>query len=81
MLLWRIQAMTADGGDRVECHLMRRDMEYRLSLRVGKTVVAHETHRTPVAAAERAEEMRRKAKQGELPVPEGELATDPKQSR
>jgi hypothetical protein len=45
---------------------MRRDMEYRLSLRVGKTVVAHETHRTPVAAAERAEEMRRQAKQGEL---------------
>ena len=69
MLLWRLKAMMPDGADRVECHLMRRDMEYRLSLRVGKTVVVHETHRTPVAAAERAEEMRRQAKQGELALP------------
>ena len=79
MLLWRIQAMTPGGADRVECHLMRRDMEYRLSLRVGKTVVAHETHRTPVAAAERAEAMRRQAKQGELahfPVVADDPASD-----
>jgi hypothetical protein len=69
MLLWRLKAMMPDGADRVECHLMRRDMEYRLSLRVGKTTVVHETHRTPVAAAERAEEMRRQAKQGELVLP------------
>ena len=69
MLLWRLKAMLPDGADRVECHLMRRDMEYRLSLRVGKTIVLHETHRTPVAAAERAEEMRRKAKQGDLALP------------
>jgi hypothetical protein len=58
---------------------MRRDMEYRLSLRVGKTVVKHETHRTPVAAAERAEEMRRQAKQGELEhlrAVEDDLASD-----
>ena len=69
MLLWRLQAMMPDGADRVECHLMRRDMEYRLSLRVGKTIVVNEVHRTPVAAAERAEEMRRQAKQGDLAVP------------
>lgn len=69
MLLWRLKAMMPDGADRVECHLMRRDMEYRLSLRVGKTIVLNEVHRTPVAAAERAEEMRRQAKQGDLAVP------------
>ena len=69
MLLWRLKAMMPDGADRVECHLMRRDMEYRLSLRVGKTTVVNEIHRTPVAAAERAEEMRRQAKQGDLVLP------------
>ena len=69
MLLWRLKAMMPDGADRVECHLMRRDMEYRLSLRVGKTIVVNEIHRTPVAAAERAEEMRRQAKQGDLVLP------------
>lgn len=69
MLLWRLKAMMPDGADRIECHLMRRDMEYRLSLKVGKTIVVHETHRTPVAAAERAEEMRRQAKQGDLVLP------------
>lgn len=82
MLLWRLKAMMPDGADRVECHLMRRDMEYRLSLRVGKTIVIHETHRTPVAAAERAEAMRRQAKQGEFVLPalvqavEDDLGTD-----
>jgi hypothetical protein len=45
---------------------MRRDMEYRLTVRIGKAVVAHETYRTPVAAAERAEAMRRQAKEGAL---------------
>lgn len=45
---------------------MRRDMEYRLTIRVGTTVVAHETYRTPVAAAERAEQIRRQAKEGTL---------------
>jgi hypothetical protein len=45
---------------------MRRDMEYRLTIRVGKAVVAHETYRTPVAAAERAEAMRKQAKEGSL---------------
>lgn len=69
MLLWRLKAMMPDGADRVECHLMRRDMEYRLSLRVGKTIVVNEVHRTPVAAAERAEAMRRQAKQGDLVLP------------
>lgn len=82
MLLWRLKALMPDGADRVECHLMRRDMEYRLSLRVGETIVVRETHRTPVAAAERAEEMRRQAKQGELVLPaqvqlaDDDLATD-----
>lgn len=69
MLLWRLKAMMPDGADRVECHLMRRDMEYRLSLRIGKTIVVNEVHRTPVAAAERAEAMRRQAKQGDLVLP------------
>lgn len=76
MLLWRLKAMMPDGADRVECHLMRRDMEYRLSLRVGKTIVLNEVHRTPVAAAERAEEMRRQAKQGDLAVPAQAQVTD-----
>lgn len=65
MLLWRLKSME-DGEEGVDCHLMRRDMEYRLTIRVGKTVVAHETYRTPVAAAERAEEIRRQAKEGAL---------------
>jgi len=57
----------ADGDDdRVECHLTRRDMEYRLSVRSGKTVVLQETHRTPTAAAERAENLRRRAIEGQL---------------
>jgi hypothetical protein len=55
--------------ERVECHLIRRDMEYRLSLRLGKTVVVQETHRTPTAAAERAEKLRRGALDGTLPIP------------
>ena len=65
MLLWRMRPV-ADGDDRVECHLIRRDMEYRLSVRTGKTVVLQETHRTPTAAAERAENLRRRAIEGQL---------------
>jgi len=65
MLLWRMRP-PADGDDRVECHLIRRDMEYRLSVRSGKTVVLQETHRTPTAAAERAENLRRRAIDGQL---------------
>ena len=76
MLLWRLKALMPDGADRVECHLMRRDMEYRLSLKVGKRIIVHEIHRTPVAAAERAEEMRRQAKQGELVLP-AQVQVDP----
>ena len=44
--------------------------------------MVHETHRTPGAAAERAEAMRRQAKQGELVLPakvqvvEDDLGTD-----
>ena len=68
MLLWRMRPVTTNGDDRVECHLIRRDMEYRLSVRVGKTVVSQETHRTPNAAAERAEHLRRRAIDGTLPV-------------
>lgn len=64
MLLWRLKSITAD--DRVECHLTRRDMEYRLSIRSGKAVVLQETHRTPTAAAERAENLRRRAVEGVL---------------
>jgi hypothetical protein len=41
-------------------------MEYRLSVRSGKTVVLQETHRTPTAAAERAENLRRRAIDGQL---------------
>ncbi len=64
MLLWRMRSPTPEGDDRVECHLIRRDMEYRLSIRAGKRVVVQETHRTPTAAAERAEDLRRQAMEG-----------------
>ena len=64
MLLWRMRTATSD---RVECHLIRRDMEYRLSLRSGKQVIVQETHRTPTAAAERAEDLRRQAMDGLIP--------------
>ena len=66
MLLWRMRPPTPGGDDRIECHLIRRDMEYRLSIRMGKTVVVQETHRTPTAAAQRAETLRRQAMDGEL---------------
>ena len=68
MLLWRLRNPTSGSDDRVECHLIRRDMEYRLSVRVGKTVVSQETHRTPNAAAERAEHLRRRAIDGTLSI-------------
>ena len=68
MLLWRFRPVAGDY-DRIECHLVRRDMEYRLSVRTGKTVVLQETHRTPTAAAERAENLRRQAVDGSLPAP------------
>ncbi len=68
MLLWRMRPETSGSeDDRVECHLIRRDMEYRLSLRAGKKVIVQETHRTPTAAAERAEDLRRQAMQGLFP--------------
>ena len=69
MLLWRMRPVADRDYDRVECHLIRRDMEYRLSVRNGKTVVLQETHRTPTAAAERAETLRRRALEGQLPTP------------
>ena len=68
MLLWRMQTATSGSDDRVECHLIRRDMEYRLSLRAGKKVIVQETHRTPTAAAERAEDLRRQAMDGLIPA-------------
>lgn len=69
MLLWRLRNATTSGSDeRVECHLIRRDMEYRLSLRSGNRVIVQETHRTPAAAAERAEDLRRQAMQGLIPI-------------
>ena len=68
MLLWRMRSVADRDYDRVECHLIRRDMEYRLSVRNGKTVVLQETHRTPTAAAERAESLRRRAIEGQLPA-------------
>ena len=67
MLLWRFRPVAGDH-DRIECHLVRRDMEYRLSVRTGKTVILQETHRTPTAAAERAENLRRQAVEGSLPA-------------
>ena len=76
MLLWRMRSITAGADDRVECHLVRRDMEYRLSLRRGKTVVVQETHRTPTAAAERAEDLRRRAIEGGLPSHPPQEAAD-----
>ena len=66
MLLWRLRSVANGDRDRVECHLIRRDMEYRLSVRTGKKVVLQETHRTPTAAAERAENLRRQAMEGML---------------
>ena len=68
MLLWRMRPVADGDDDRVECHLIRRDTEYRLSVRSGKTVVLQETHRTPTAAAERAENLRRRALEGRLPA-------------
>lgn len=68
MLLWRMKfpSSTGDGDAHgVECHLIRRDMEYRLSVRTGKGVVVQEIHRTMVTAAERAEELRRRVIEGE----------------
>jgi hypothetical protein len=49
-------------------------MEYRLSIRSGKAVVLEETHRTPTAAAERAESFRRRAIEGVLlaTLPDGD---------
>lgn len=68
MLLWRLRNATSGSDDLVECHLIRRDMEYRLSLRNGKRVIVQETHRTPNAAAERAEDLRRQAMEGLIPI-------------
>jgi hypothetical protein len=68
MLLWRMRPPSPGADDRIECHLIRRDMEYRLSIRMGKTVVVQETHRTPTAAAERAESLRRQAMEGGLTI-------------
>ena len=68
MLLWRMRPPSPGADDRIECHLIRRDMEYRLSIRMGKTVVVQERHRTPTAAAERAESLRRQAMDGELAI-------------
>jgi hypothetical protein len=68
MLLWRMRKETSGSEEEgVECHLIRRDMEYRLSLRAGNKVIVQETHRTPNAAAERAEDLRRQAMQGLIP--------------
>jgi hypothetical protein len=75
MLLWRMRPPNAGGDNRIECHLIRRDMEYRLSIRVGKTVVVLETHRTPTAAAQRAESLRRQAMEGELDTLPTETST------
>ena len=76
MLLWRMRPPNAGGDDRIECHLIRRDMEYRLSIRMGKTVVVLETHRTPTAAAQRAESLRRLAIEGELAALSTETPAD-----
>jgi hypothetical protein len=74
MLLWRMRR--PPGDDHIECHLIRRDMEYRLSIRTGKTVVIHETHRTPTAAAERAESLRRLAMEDGLAILSTETPAD-----
>jgi hypothetical protein len=67
MLLWRMKFTRCEGDAHgVECHLIRRDMEYRLSVRTDKAVVVQEVHRTMVTAAERAEELRRQAIEGEI---------------
>ena len=66
MLLWRIESKSENEDRRVECHLVRRDMEYRLSVRRGKTLFVNEVHRTMVSASERAEELRRQALEGAL---------------
>ena len=77
MLLWRMRPVADGDNNRFECHLIRRDMEYRLSVRSGKTVVLQETHRTPTAAAERAENLRRRAIEGQLlATPAGHDLTD-----
>jgi arginyl-tRNA synthetase len=47
--------------DHLECHLVRRDTEYRLSIRSGKTVLVQELYRSARTAAERAEDLRRQA--------------------
>lgn len=81
MLLWRLTSMThgeeRSGKRGIECHLMRRDMEYQLTIRVNKTIVATERYRTPVAAAERAEAVRRQAKDGELHFPQTQQTQSP----
>ena len=66
MLLWRMRPTASANEERIECHLIRRDMEYRLTVRSGKAVLIQETHRTPTAAAERAESLRRRAMEGAL---------------
>jgi len=82
MLLWRMRPPNAGGDNRIECHLIRRDMEYRLSIRMGKTVVVQETHRTPTAAAQRAESLRRQAMEDGLaillaqPADDGDILAD-----
>ena len=40
MLLWRMRSVANGEHDRVECHLIRRDMEYRLSVRNGKLEIS-----------------------------------------
>ena len=66
MLLWRMHVKSDSEDNRVECHLVRRDMEYRLSLRSGKALFVSEVHRTMVSASERAEELRRQVIDGAL---------------
>ena len=75
MLLWRIKSSSSEG-EHVECHLVRRDTEYRLSLRAGKAVIIQEVHRSPVAAAERAENLRRQAVAGAFVGEATETDTD-----
>lgn len=66
MLLWRMKTGSSNDSKGVECHLVRRDMEYRLSVRSGKGVLVQEIHRTMVTAAERAEELRRRVIDGHI---------------